>query len=75
MIPLYTVWGGTSEICKNPNTIGVWVQIWEGNDKVELPLPWAKAYAQELSIKCNLPVEVRNRHHKIRAVYGMDTAE
>jgi len=71
MIPLYSVWQG-DEFAKNPCLMGTWGQVWSGCNKVELPLPWAKEYAKELSEISGLPVEVRNRNHRVHAKYGME---
>jgi hypothetical protein len=50
---------------------------WEGNHKVALPLPKAKAYAAELAELSGLPTEVRGcgrNYNKIKAVFGMEAA-
>jgi len=71
MTPLYEVWQAIW-----PEGHG-WMACWEGNHKVALPLPRAKAYAAELAELSGLPTEVRGcgrNYNKIKAVFGMEAA-
>ena len=65
MTPLYEVW----QACEPEGY--VWGNCWEDNDRVLLPLPWARAYASELAELSGLPTEVRGKNSRVRAEFGV----
>ena len=64
MTPMYEIWQSHQP---EGNT---WGNCWEGNERVLLPLAWAKSYAEELAEQSGLPTEVRNRNHQVKAKFG-----
>ena len=77
MTPLYEVWQALPGSQIPNGEWQSWGSCWEGYEKIQLPLPWAKAYAAELAELFGLPTEVRGtgkNYRKIKAVFGMEVA-
>jgi hypothetical protein len=77
MTPLYEVWVGTGSPTLSPgfNGCSSWTPaLYNDYERVKLPLFWAKMYAEGLSKKFKRPVEVRNKNHKTKALFGMEAA-
>jgi hypothetical protein len=71
---LYEVWVGVGEPTLSPGFGGrsSWTpSYYTDYERVQLPLSWARGYAERLAQKLQRPVEVRHsRTHRVWAVFG-----
>ena len=74
MKPLYEVWQALSGSQAPNGEYQGWGACWEGNVRVQLPIAEARAYARELAHVAKLPTQVRNKHHRVKAVFGQEVA-
>jgi hypothetical protein len=74
MKPLYKVWQALSGSQAPNGEYQCWGACWEGNVLVQLPIAEARAYARELTRVSKLPTEVRNKHHQVKATFGLEAA-